>query len=149
MPCSFLFLASAIYTLHSRRRFCVGDAKTWRSRGSREICARNTWNLAPGNLLFHFVNETDITSGMRCKWRRDAVEVQTPAERVFTRRHASMSIMLVLFTLSLSSPPSPLPPLSLSLSLPLDIRFCFCQPVALLQRRAANTLEQNDRILKF
>lgn len=91
------FLSTSICNFHLRR-FCATVMRTGRKlrttahhpsfyravRGAH-ICVKfASTTREPGNLLFHFVNESDITSRMRCKWPRDMVEVQVPAGWVFT-----------------------------------------------------------------
>lgn len=82
------FLLTAICNFHSRW-FCVTSV----NRGRKllriievfisHICVKPASATRESrNLLFHFVNESDIF-GMRCKWLRDVVKVQIPGRRVF------------------------------------------------------------------
>jgi len=88
------FLSTTICDFHFPSILHHGNAcrpKTSHNRASPKFLSRGaryakfaSATRELGNLLFHFVNVSDITSGMRCKWPRDVAEVQIPAGWVFT-----------------------------------------------------------------
>lgn len=64
---------------------------------ARHICVKSASATRESkNLLFHFVNESDIF-GMRCKWPRDVIKVQIPGRRVFM--YAPTNIMHTFYSL--------------------------------------------------